>query len=124
MNTITQELMNKIKASGGIYDTKTYRYWYISDTEVKRVRVELLDTTATCDDPWEYLTVKPSRNNQIAHLRTKADLTQQGLANAAGIHIRMVQKLEGGEANPENITLKVAVALAKALGVTVEDLLL
>jgi transcriptional regulator with XRE-family HTH domain len=60
--------------------------------------------------------------NHIAYLRSIAGLTQKSLADSAGVNIRLVQKLEGNEASPENITLKNAIAISRALGVSPEDL--
>lgn len=57
MKTITKDFYNKIAHEGGIYDTKTYRYVIESPTEIKRLRVEYLDTTAAYTG-WELLTVK------------------------------------------------------------------
>lgn len=50
-------------------------------------------------------------------------LTQQQLANAAGVNIRLVQKVEGGEAQAGNLTAKNLIALADALGVDPRDLI-
>lgn len=49
--------------------------------------------------------------------RQGVGLTQQQLADAAGVNIRLVQKVEGGEAEPGNLTAKNLLALADALGV-------
>ena len=43
--------------------------------------------------------------------------TQQQLADAAGVNIRLVQKVEGGEAEAGNLTAKNLLALADALDV-------
>lgn len=50
-------------------------------------------------------------------------LTQQQLADAAGVNIRLVQKVEGGEAQAGNLTAKNLIALADALGVDPRDLI-
>ena len=50
-------------------------------------------------------------------------LTQQQLADAAGVNIRLVQKVEGGEAKAENLTAKNLLALADALDVDPNDLI-
>lgn len=49
--------------------------------------------------------------------RRSAGLGQQQLADSAGINIRLVQKVEIGEAKAENLTAKNLLALADALGV-------
>lgn len=59
----------------------------------------------------------------IRELRLGAALSQQQLADAAGINRRQIQKIEAGEISIENVTLKNAAALAQALGVNIEDLL-
>ena len=61
--------------------------------------------------------------NQLAYLRQQHGLTQQALANASGVNIRQIQRVESGASAAGNITLKNAVALADALGVDVKDLM-
>ena len=56
-------------------------------------------------------------------LRAAAGLTQAQLAEAAGINVRQIQKIESGEISLVNVTLGNALKLAQALGVGVEDLL-
>lgn len=60
MKTITKDFYNKIARECGIYDTKTYRYVIATPTEVKRIRVEYLDTTEALPQAgnWERLAVK------------------------------------------------------------------
>jgi len=48
-------------------------------------------------------------------------MTQQQVADATGINIRQIQKFESGESDLGNITLRNALALAKALDCGVED---
>ncbi len=55
--------------------------------------------------------------------RLAANLTQRQLADAAGVNIRLVQKVEGGEAEAGNLTAKNLLALADALGVDPRDLI-
>lgn len=59
----------------------------------------------------------------IKELRQARGLTQQELADRAEMHIRQVQKIEAGETLTEKMTLKNALALARALGVPVEQLI-
>lgn len=61
--------------------------------------------------------------NKIAYLRKRSNLTQAELAKQVGVAQSWVTKLEHGEVNAENITLKKAVALADSLGVDVRELL-
>lgn len=50
-------------------------------------------------------------------------MTQRELAEKSGINIRQIQKYESGEYDTGNMTLKNAVALARALECSVDDLL-
>jgi len=59
----------------------------------------------------------------LADLRKSVGLTQQKLATASGINIRQIQKIESGEVQIGNITLKNAKALADALHVSIDSLL-
>ena len=61
--------------------------------------------------------------NPVKALRRRLGLTQQTLADAAGVNIRQIQKMESGEILAENITLGTAIRLAKALGVEPADLI-
>lgn len=65
-------------------------------------------------------------NRPITNLewaRKGIGLTQQQLADAAGVNIRLVQKVEGGEAKAENLTAKNLLALAYALDMDPRDLI-
>lgn len=59
----------------------------------------------------------------IRELRTAAGLTQAQLAEASGVNIRQIQKIESGEIRTENITLGNAIKLARALGAQPEALI-
>lgn len=61
--------------------------------------------------------------NNIAYYRGIAGLTQQQLADRSGLHKQQVYKIENGKIQIENITLKNALSLAKALGISIDDLL-
>ena len=56
----------------------------------------------------------------IKTLRKQHDLTQEGLALAAGLHLSYVSAIERGDNNPTLLTL---LALAEALNVTLLDLI-
>lgn len=60
---------------------------------------------------------------KLKRLRIDAGLTQAQLAEAAGVNIRQIQKIEAGEIQIGNVTLQNAARLAAALGVTIESLL-
>lgn len=61
--------------------------------------------------------------NALKEARAAAGLTQKQLADAAGVNIRLVQKVEGGEAQAGNLTAKNLIALADALGMDPRDLI-
>lgn len=61
--------------------------------------------------------------NCIKAYRKKQGLTQTDLANRAGLNIRQIQKIENGEAQTENVTLKTMQAIAQALHVKINDLI-
>lgn len=62
-------------------------------------------------------------NNRIKTYRKKQGLTQTDLANRAGLNIRQIQKIENGEAQTENITLKSMQAIAQALNAKIDELI-
>src|SRR3954454_18027415 len=62
---------------------------------------------------------EPHFGEIIRRLRQEAGLSQAGLAAAAGIHTRQITRYESGEQQP---ALDVAKRLAKALGVTLDEL--
>src|SRR3954471_7433839 len=64
------------------------------------------------DDPGHFA-------NVIRRLRHEAGLSQAGLAAAAGVHQRQINRYESGEQQP---ALGVAHRLAQALGVTLDEL--
>jgi DNA-binding Xre family transcriptional regulator len=65
---------------------------------------------------------KPVRKTSISNLRLVRGMTQQELASRAHMSLSQLQRLEYGERKVENLSLKTALALAKALGVEVEEL--
>ncbi len=71
-----------------------------------------------CIDPTEFFVMEfPQR---LVHLRKTRSLTQQALADLAGIHLTQVQRYEKGEAQP---TLEMIRKLSKALAVSADGLL-
>lgn len=62
-------------------------------------------------------------NNHVKAYRKKQGLTQADLANRAGLNIRQIQKIENGEVQTENITLKTMQAIAQALNAKIDDLI-
>lgn len=65
---------------------------------------------------------KPVKKASISNLRLVRGITQQELADRAHMSISQLQRLEYGERKVENLSLKSALALAKALGVDIEEL--
>lgn len=63
-----------------------------------------------------------ARRNNLKSLRRAAGLTQQQLADAAGIFVRQVQKLENGETQIANLRFHTVSSLAAALGVSTDKL--
>lgn len=61
--------------------------------------------------------------NHVKTYRKKQGLTQTDLANRAGLNIRQIQKIENGEAQTENVTLKTMRAIAQALHAKIDDLI-
>ena len=59
----------------------------------------------------------------LKEARKNAGMTQQQLADASGVYVRQIQRIENGEGDISNVTLGNAVKLANALGIDVKDLL-
>lgn len=57
-------------------------------------------------------------NNRIQDLRKEKGLTQQGLAEKLGVSRQTIISLENGKYNP---SISLAYKLAKAFGLTIED---
>jgi transcriptional regulator with XRE-family HTH domain len=62
---------------------------------------------------------QPGLGNAVRRLREKRELTQEDLAEAAGITVRTLSQLETGNANPTWATVG---DIARALGVSIADL--
>ena len=60
---------------------------------------------------------------KFKELRKKAGFTQQSLADATGMVQSKIGRIENGNIDIGNISLKSAYKLSKALGVSMEDLL-
>lgn len=56
---------------------------------------------------------------RIRTLRHRAKLTQEEVANSAGLHLTFINRIENGRRNPTYISL---LKIAGALGVTVKRL--
>ncbi len=56
---------------------------------------------------------------RLHHLRKERDFTQQGLADAVGLHVNQIKRYEAGTAQP---TLEVLVKLAKTFHVSLDSL--
>lgn len=66
--------------------------------------------------PWLLPMHFPAR---LIQLRKAADLTQQDLAETAALHVNQIRRYEAGTAQP---TLEALIRLAKALHVTLDNL--
>lgn len=60
-----------------------------------------------------------NKNLAMKEARTKAGLSQQGLADHLGVSRQTVNAIENGDYNP---TVRLCVGICKALGVTLNDL--
>jgi transcriptional regulator with XRE-family HTH domain len=67
-----------------------------------------------------YLIVQQALAANVTRLRERAGWTQQQAAEATGLDVKHLQKVEYGELNP---SLRTLVSLASAFGVTVGRLL-
>ena len=61
--------------------------------------------------------------NNLYTIRTSKGMTQTKLAELSGINARQIRKIETGEIKTKNITIGTITALARALGVEIEDLI-
>ena len=59
---------------------------------------------------------------QLSYYRHLQGLTQLQLADASGVCVSTIRKVEGGTTPFENLTVRNALGLAAALGTTVEEL--
>ena len=64
----------------------------------------------------------PKKKSSVQILRLTRGMTQQELADEAHMTVSQLQRLEYGERKVEKLSLKTALALAKALGVEVSEL--
>jgi transcriptional regulator with XRE-family HTH domain len=62
---------------------------------------------------------QPGLGKAIRQLREKREITQEGLAEAAGITVRTLSQLETGNSNPTWATVG---DIGRALGVSIADL--
>ena len=60
-----------------------------------------------------------SKNLRLKAARAERDMTQQALAEAAGVSRQTINAIEKGAYNP---TIKLCLAICKALGKTLDDL--
>lgn len=65
---------------------------------------------------------KPARKTPVRELRIVHGMTQQEVADRACMSVSQLQRLEYGQQKVEKLSLKSALALAKVLGVRVEEL--
>ena len=58
----------------------------------------------------------------IVRKRLELGLTQKDVADAVGMNVRFIQKLESGECKVMGLTLENAVKLTKTLKIAIDDL--
>lgn len=61
--------------------------------------------------------------NKLSVYRAQSGITQVQLAEMSGVNERQIKRYESGSSDLGNMTLRNAVAIAKALGITAENLL-
>lgn len=59
----------------------------------------------------------------LREIRQAQGLTLKALAEKSGVHYMKIHQIETGKINPENIALKTAIKLSKALNCRPEDIL-
>jgi transcriptional regulator with XRE-family HTH domain len=60
--------------------------------------------------------------NELKHIRKSKGMTQQAVADAAGISLRQYQRFDGGERVLRNASFRVGMAISKALDIRPEEL--
>ncbi len=60
---------------------------------------------------------------KLTWTRMANEMTQPELARKSGVSLRLIQKIENGEASAENVTAKNLIALADALECNPKDLI-
>jgi transcriptional regulator with XRE-family HTH domain len=73
----------------------------------------------TMPKPAALLPAAPSFPTRLIQLRSQAAMTQQALADAAGVHVNQIKRYESGNAQP---TLEALVGLARALHASLDQL--
>lgn len=66
--------------------------------------------------------LKKTEKTPVKTLRLVRGMTQQELAKRANMTVSQLQRIEYGERKVENLSLKTAIALATALGVSVDEI--
>ena len=66
---------------------------------------------------------KQKQPSKLQEIRKARGFTQQQLAEASGVSLRMIQLYEQGQNDIQKAQAQVVLSLAKALGCDVEDLL-
>ncbi|MCR4675961.1 MAG: helix-turn-helix transcriptional regulator [Sphaerochaetaceae bacterium] len=66
--------------------------------------------------------IKPRAKTPVMTLRLIKNLSQKELSERAGMSISQLQRLEYGERSVENLSLKTALSLARALGVEADEI--
>ena len=69
------------------------------------------------------ITDKTPKAEQLARLRSYADLTQKMLAEKSGVSVRMIEHYEQGKKDINHASAETIYKLSKALGCKMEELL-
>lgn len=121
-----------VKRKDGLYSFVASPYRKITDadlTPVKPPRSEALYLENAHADVFDSaigeFTLKQYGLTKIplVEARRAAGLTQKELADASGVNVRQIQRVELGEAQTGNLTAKNLLAIAAALGVDAGELL-
>lgn len=66
---------------------------------------------------------EPEKHIPLRDARIAAGITQKQLADASGVNVRQIQRVEIGESDAGNLTARNLLAIADALGVDPHDLI-
>lgn len=96
--------------------------WFdeIKDAKKKKAELEKVGYHVTI---WEHNDKGAIPYTEIRQARIEAKMTQKELAEASGVNIRQIQRIEWGEGQASNLTARNLLAIAKALGVEPDSLI-
>lgn len=128
-NQIYEEI-NVILPDGYTYDTDVYGQNYVISPDGKTCELALNSLHGNIIIAWTARGGKALRRAPDGHVqvhlqkvRAERGLSQQQLADASGVNIRQIQKVEMGEIEPGNMTARNLLAIADTLCIEARDLL-